>query len=131
MGGSESKDLKKNPNEVCVEECTQDDNSTVWLHPKKMEELNIIKGDVVKLTGTNKLQKGKKRRDTIVNCQPIEEEDELPQEKIRMNKVVRNNLRVRFGDYVKVESFADVKEGKKVYCQPIEDTITGITGSLT
>ena len=55
MGGSESKDLKKSPDEVCVEECTQDDNSTVWLHPKKMEELNIIKGDVVKLTGTNKL----------------------------------------------------------------------------
>jgi hypothetical protein len=68
MGGSESKDFKKDLDQVCVEDSKEDNNSTVWLHPKKMQELAIIKGDVVKLTGCNKLQKGKKRRDTVVIC---------------------------------------------------------------
>ena len=55
MGGSESKDFKKDIDQVCVEDSIEDNNSTIWLHPKKMEELTIIKGDVVKLTGCNRL----------------------------------------------------------------------------
>jgi len=60
---------------------------------KKMDELKIFKGDTV-------LLKGKKRRDTVCIALAVEDGDELPDDKIRMNKVVRKNLRVRFGDVV-------------------------------
>ena len=58
-----------------------------------MDELKIFKGDTV-------LLKGKKRKDTVCIALAVEDNDDLPNEKIRMNKVVRNNLRVRFGDVV-------------------------------
>jgi len=60
---------------------------------KKMDELKIFKGDTV-------LLKGKKRKDTVCIALACEDNDDLPDDKIRMNKVVRNNLRVRFGDVV-------------------------------
>ena len=56
----------------------------------KMDELKIFKGDTV-------LLKGKKRRDTVCIALSVEDGDSLQDDKIRMNKVVRNNLRVRFG----------------------------------
>ena len=76
-----------------VEESKQDDNSVVEMTQKKMDELKIFKGDTV-------LLKGKKRKDTVTIALAVEEGDDLDDNKIRMNKVVRNNLRVRFGDVV-------------------------------
>lgn len=58
-----------------------------------MDELKVFKGDTV-------LLKGKKRKDTVCIALAVEDGDDLPDDKIRMNKVVRNNLRVRFGDVV-------------------------------
>ena len=59
----------------------------------KMDELKIFKVDTV-------LLKGKKRKYTVCIALAVEETDDLADEKIRMNKVVRHNLRVRFGDVV-------------------------------
>lgn len=73
------------------------------------------------------MTQGKKRRDTI--C--IVLTDELCDEpKIRMNKVVRANLRVRLGDVVSVHQCPDVKYGSRVHILPIDDTIEGVTGNL-
>ena len=47
-----------------------------------------------------------------------------------MNKVVRQNLRVRLGDVVSVHQCQDVKYGKRVPILPIDDTVEGITGNL-
>lgn len=47
-----------------------------------------------------------------------------------MNKVVRQNLRVRLGDVVSVHQCEDVKYGKRVHILPIDDTVEGITGNL-
>lgn len=47
-----------------------------------------------------------------------------------MNKVVRNNLRVRLGDVVSVHQCPDVKYGKRVHILPVDDTIEGVTGNL-
>jgi hypothetical protein len=68
MGSSESKDFKRDPNQFCVEDSREDDNSAVFMTSTKMEELSIIKGDNVLLTGCNPLMKGKKRRNTVVIC---------------------------------------------------------------
>ena len=48
-----------------------------------------------------------------------------------MNKVVRNNLRVRFGDVVAVHPCPDIPNGNRVHILPIDDTIEGVTGNLT
>ena len=115
---------KKAPHKLTVEESKQDDNSVVEMTQKKMDELKIFKGDTV-------LLKGKKRKDTVCIALAVEDGDDLPDDKIRMNKVVRNNLRVRFGDVVQVHPCPDIPNGNRVHILPIDDTIEGVTGSLT
>lgn len=81
---------QKAPNRLVVDEATNEDNSVVALFPKKMEELQLFRGDTV-------LIKGKKRKDTV--CIVLAD-DTCDEGKIRMNKVVRKNLRIRLGDVV-------------------------------
>ncbi|KAH9700436.1 cell division control protein 48 [Citrus sinensis] len=104
---------KKSPNRLVVDEAINDDNSVVGLHPDTMDKLQIFRGDTI-------LIKGKKRKDTI--CIALAD-DTCEQPKIRMNKVVRSNLRVRLGDVVSVHQCPDVKYGKRVHILPIDDTI--------
>lgn len=97
-----------------------DDNSVISLSPAKMDELNLYRGD-------NVLIKGKKRKDTV--CIVLADEA-LEDAKVRINKVVRKNLRVRLGDIVSIHSCGDVPYGKRVHVLPLDDTIEGITGNL-
>ena len=46
-----------------------------------------------------------------------------------MNRVVRNNLRLRLGDVVAVQSCPDVKYGERIHVLPIDDTVEGLTGN--
>ncbi|OMJ67634.1 hypothetical protein SteCoe_35155 [Stentor coeruleus] len=111
---------KRGPNRLIVEEATNDDNSVAVLSQAKMNELNIMRGDSIMI-------KGKKRRDTI--CITLVE-NELDDGKIRLNKVVRKNLRVRLGDLVSVHPVPDIPYGKRVHILPVDDTIQGISGNL-
>jgi transitional endoplasmic reticulum ATPase len=47
-----------------------------------------------------------------------------------MNRVVRNNLRVRLGDIVSIQGCRDVKHGARIHVLPVDDTVQGITGNL-
>lgn len=100
---------KKSPNRLMVDEATQDDNSVVALHPETMEALQLFRGDTV-------LIKGKRRKDTV--CIVLADETVDPN-KIRMNKVIRTNLRVRLADVVSVHPCPDVKYGKRIHVLPI------------
>ncbi|MED6184047.1 AAA ATPase cdc48 [Stylosanthes scabra] len=111
---------KKSPNRLVVDEAVNDDNSVVSMHPDTMERLQLFRGDTI-------LIKGKKRKDTV--CIALAD-DTCEEPKIRMNKVVRSNLRVRLGDVVSVHQCPDVKYGKRVHILPIDDTIEGVTGNL-
>jgi len=111
---------KKAPNRLFVDEATNDDNSVVSLHPATMEKLQLFRGDTV-------LIKGKKRKDTV--CIVLHDES-CEESKIRMNKCVRSNLRVRLGDIVSVHQCPDVKYGKRIHVLPIDDTIEGLSGNL-
>jgi len=111
---------KRSPNRLVVEEALNDDNSVISLSQAKMEELNLFRGD-------NVLLKGKKRKDTV--CIVLADEN-LEDSKIRLNKVVRKNLRVRLGDIVSVHACGDVPYGKRIHVLPMGDTIEGITGNL-
>jgi len=114
-------DRKKAPNRLMVDEAVNDDNSTVALAPSKLTELKIYKGDPV-------LLKGKKRHETL--CIALAD-PKLEESKIRMNKVVRKNLRVRLGDIVAIKPCPNVPNLTKLHVLPIDDTIEGITGDLT
>ncbi|XP_053676102.1 transitional endoplasmic reticulum ATPase TER94 [Anopheles nili] len=111
---------KDRPNRLIVDEATNDDNSVISLSQAKMDELELFRGDTV-------LLKGKRRKETV--CIVLSDEN-CPDEKIRMNRVVRNNLRVWLGDVVMIQSCPDVKYGKKVEILPIDDTVEGLTGNL-
>ena len=56
-------------------------------------------------------------------------DDTVTDDKIRMNRVVRNNLRVRLGDVVAIQSCPDVKYGKRVHILPIDDSVEGLSGN--
>jgi len=126
-GGGQSEELatailkkKEWPNRLLVEDAAQDDNSVVSLSQAKMDELGLFRGDTV-------LLKGKKRKETV--CIVLSD-DTVSNEKIRMNRVVRNNLRVRLGDVVAVSACPDVKYGAKIHVLPLDDTIDGLTGNF-
>jgi transitional endoplasmic reticulum ATPase len=115
-------DMKKTPNRLLVDEApaSADDNSVIYLSEAKMEELQLFRGDTV-------LLRGKRRKDTICIVLPDENTEDG---KIRMNKVVRNNLRVRLGDIVSVNQCPEVKYGKRIHVLPVDDTIEGLSGNL-
>ena len=88
------KKLLYRPNRLISEEALNNDNSVVF------------RGDAVIL-------KGKRRKETACIV--------LSDEKIRMNRVVRNNLCVHLSDVVSIQSFPNVKYSKRVRILPIDD----------
>ena len=111
---------KSKPNRLTVDDASTDDNSVISLSQEKMDELQLFRGDTV-------LLKGKKRKETV--CIVLSD-DNCSNEKVCMNRVVRQNLRVRLGDVVSVNAFPDVKYGKRIHVLPIDDTVEGLTGNL-
>jgi len=45
---------KRDKNRLVVDEASNDDNSVVTIHPDTMEELQLFKGDTVKIVGKKK-----------------------------------------------------------------------------
>jgi transitional endoplasmic reticulum ATPase len=82
---------------LIVEEAINDDNSIIALSQSKMDELQLFRADSV-------VVKGKRRRETV--CVVLSD-DTCPNEKVRMNRVVRNNLRVRLGDVIRYLLFTN------------------------
>ncbi|XP_034452989.1 transitional endoplasmic reticulum ATPase isoform X1 [Hippoglossus hippoglossus] len=111
---------KHRPNRLVVDENVSDDSSLVSLSQNKMEELQLFRGDTVVL-------KGRKQRQTV--CIVLSD-DTCADERIRLNRVTRSNLRVRLGDVISIHACSDIKYGKKIHVLPIDDTIEGLTGSL-
>jgi transitional endoplasmic reticulum ATPase len=92
----------------------------VFLSQAKMDELQLFRGDTVVL-------KGKQRKETV--CIVLSDEA-VSDEKIRINRCVRSNLRVRLGDVVSISACPDVKYGKRVHILPMDDTVEGLTGYI-
>ncbi|KAG9068589.1 AAA ATPase cdc48 [Linnemannia hyalina] len=111
---------KSAPNKLIVDDATNDDNSVLALSTATMEKLQFFRGDMV-------LVKGKKRRDTVLI---VLADDSIEDSKVRINKVVRQNLRVRLGDVVSLHTCTDIKYGKRIHVLPVDDTVEGVTGNL-
>lgn len=108
------------PNRLFVDESSTDDNSVATLSEEKMEELGLFRGDTI-------LIRGKKRRDTVLI---VLSDPETEDSKIRLNKVARNNLRVKLGDLVSIHACNDIKYGKRIHVLPFDDSVEGLTGNL-
>ena len=114
-------DVKAKPYRLMVDEAVNDDNSVVALHPDKIKELQLFRGDTV-------LIRGKRRHDTVCillsdpSCEP---------NKIRINRVVRGNLRVMLGDIVSVHQCPDIKYGQRVHILPVAEATCSIIGWST
>ncbi|OCH96304.1 AAA ATPase [Obba rivulosa] len=111
---------KKSPNRLIVDEASSDDNSVATLNPATMETLQLFRGDTI-------IVRGKKRHDTVLICLS---DDSVEEGKIQMNKVARNNLRVKLGDMVNVHPCHDIKYGKRVHILPFDDSIEGLSGNI-
>ncbi|KAI5692864.1 hypothetical protein M8J75_002585 [Diaphorina citri] len=111
---------KDKPNRLIVDETINDDNSVVSLSQAKMDELNLFRGDTV-------LLRGKRRKESV--CIVLSD-DTCPDEKIRMNRVMRNNLRVRLSDVVSLVPCPGIVYGKRIHVLPIDDSVQGLTGNL-
>ncbi|CAF4258410.1 unnamed protein product, partial [Rotaria sordida] len=109
------------PNRLIIDNAINDDNSVVTLSQQKMNELQLFRGNTV-------LLKGKKRRETI--CIVLAD-DTCQNDRIRMNRVVRNNLRVHSSDIVSIQGLKDIQHGKHISVLPIDDTVQGIIGNLS
>lgn len=107
-------------NRLVVDDAINDDNSIITLSQVKMDELQLFRADSV-------IVKNKRRRETV--CVVLSD-DTCPDDKVRMNRVVRNNLRVRIGDVVLINPCPDIKYGKSITVLPIDDTVEGLTGNL-
>lgn len=108
------------PNKLIADELISDDSSVVMMHPRRMEELQIFRGDTV-------MVKGKKNRSTI--CIALEG-DECSEGSIKINKSTRRNIRIHLGDVVHVSSCTNVPYGNRVHILPIDDTVKNLTGDL-
>jgi transitional endoplasmic reticulum ATPase len=53
-------------------------------------------------------------------------DNKLEEDKIRMNKTVRNNLRVNLGDVVEIKRGGEIGNLTKIHVAPLSDTIKGI-----
>lgn len=73
------------------------------------------------------LIRGKKRRDTVLICLT---DDTTEESKIRLNRVARNNLRVKLGDMITVHACHDIKYGKRIHVLPFDDSVEGLTGNI-
>ena len=111
---------KKKANSLIVDDATNDDNSIISMSSNTMEKLELFRGDAV-------LVKGKKRKDTVL---VVLADDDMEDGVCRINRVSRNNLRVRLGDVVSIHPCPDIKFASRISVLPIADTIEGLTGSL-
>ncbi|MBE3050378.1 hypothetical protein IMZ48_49365 [Candidatus Bathyarchaeota archaeon] len=82
-----------------VTDATNDDNSIIALSEATMETLQLFRGDTV-------LVRGKKRKDTVLI---VLADEELDDGSARINRVVRQNLRVKHGDVITVSPCPDIK----------------------
>lgn len=111
---------KKKDNALIVDDATNDDNSVITMSSATMELLQLFRGDTV-------LVKGKKRKDTVLI---VLADDDMDNGVARINRCVRNNLRVRLGDIITIHPCPDIKYANRISVLPIADTVEGVTGSL-
>jgi transitional endoplasmic reticulum ATPase len=115
-------DKKRKPYRLVVDQPDHGaDNSVVYLHPTKLTELQLFRGDAV-------LLRGRLQHTTVAIALTDETCDAS---KVKINRSIRKNLRVHLGDIITVQPKGiDIPFGKRVHILPIDDTIQKISGDF-
>jgi transitional endoplasmic reticulum ATPase len=111
---------KTSPNKLIVDDLLTDDNSIAIISTKTLETLGIYNGETL-------LIKGKKNHSTVCTVVASDKEEEG---KIKMNKILRANLKTKIADSVHVTACNDIKYGIKIHVLPFADTVANLTGDL-
>lgn len=117
----EEKKVPRAPNRLVVEDAVVDDNSSVYISAEKAAELNLFNGDTV-------LMRGKKGRQT--SAVVVIEDESTEHFKIKCNRTVRGNLKVKLGDVISLNGAPELPNATRVHILPLADTIEGIEGDL-
>ncbi|KAJ7808528.1 Aaa Atpase P97VCP ND1 in complex WITH P47 C [Mycena olivaceomarginata] len=112
---------KQSRNRLLVDEAAIDDNSGT----RDPESPNY--GGLGPFHGDTIIVLGKKRRDTVLICLSS---DDVEEDRIKVNKVARNNLHVKLGDLVGVHPCRDITYGKHLHILPFDDSIEGFSGDI-
>lgn len=115
-------DKKRKPYRLVVDQPDHGaDNSVVYLHPEKLTELQLFRGDAV-------LLKGRLHHTTVAI---VLADETCDKSRVKINRTIRNNLRVRLGDLITVQPKGiDIPFGSRVHILPMEDTVQKISGGL-
>ncbi|KAG9394277.1 ATPase family associated with various cellular activities (AAA) [Carpediemonas membranifera] len=111
---------EQNPKKLMVDDYPDGDNSTIGLHPDKINELELFQGDTVKV-------RGRLRKETILL---VFTDESVEPHKCRLNSCARKNVAIHPGDVVTVNRCDDVPFGTRVRIIPYADTLEGVTGDL-
>jgi len=104
------------PQDECVTEHIDVENTVVGLSKSRMDELNIFQGDTV-------LIKGKKRKESLFVVKRME----IPDDKVVLVRCGCENLFVRVGDYVKLYRLTeDVIIVKRATILPVREDLEGV-----
>jgi transitional endoplasmic reticulum ATPase len=114
---------KTSSNCLIVSDTHCDDDSVAVISQKTLQELKINNGDVIMI-------KGKKNKSTVCTAIQYDNKDNECDGKIKINKTVRTNLKVKFGDTVSITLCSDIKYSTKIHVLPFEDCVEGLTGNL-
>jgi transitional endoplasmic reticulum ATPase len=93
------------------------DGSTALLHPKKLAQLGLMEGDIVRL-------KGKRDRDTLCTAQ---ESAAVPEGSVVLSAVTRTNLNLNLGETTKAYRCDSVKNGERLVVLPFADAMGGLS----
>ena len=115
-------DKKRKPYRLVVDQPDHGaDNSVVYLHPSKLAELQLFRGDVA-------LLKGRLHHTTVAI---VLADNTCDMSRVKINRTIRHNLRVHLGDLITVQPKGiDIPFGSRVHILPFEDTIQQIGGDL-
>ncbi|CEL99139.1 unnamed protein product [Vitrella brassicaformis CCMP3155] len=112
--------LSKRPDLMLVDDAAGSDHSVITMHPSRLEKLGLFQGDYARV-------RGKKNKDTLA---VVDVDDKMDEDKVRIPRIARRNLRVYVGDAVSVKPFERIKNIKHVVVVPFDDTVQSIAGDL-
>lgn len=98
-----------------------EDDSVAQITQKRMDELKLFKSETA-------LLKGRKKKKLIQIILP--DNNNLSDNKIRLNATSRRNLGVKIGDIIYISKYHTIPVGDRVKILPLEDSIEEISGNL-
>ncbi|CAF0835931.1 unnamed protein product [Adineta steineri] len=113
--------IDENSYRLIISDAVSHDNNVAELSQSKITQLKLQDYSTIIILTSDKDLRTTCTSTSLSSC-PINE--------IKMNRVIRHNLRLRLGDPVVIEYCGDISGGKHLHIAFIDDTIQNLTGNL-